>query len=322
MESPRRIPHLALSIPLLAAVGGAQTMFAIDLSPALDPDGSAADGDLVYATAVASSTTPPHGAPGNILGAPDYTGGSLSMATIVDFNGSVTVEMPCAVRDVPGVDMTVFGAQLDEDEGWDLFVGATASAASMTLVGSFAGSPSGQLNTVEPLAVLVDFAGTPLPPGARFVRMVKNEPDIGPVSFGFDYDAIGIPPVAGTEIARLGSPPNPAVLLPGVTSGPVVGATWDPIIDHAAFAPGAILDVLAVSLVSPGAVNIPTPAGTLLCDISVEPLLFTTAPGTPFTVPIPDDCDLVGVPLCTQGVSVDAGGLALTNALDIAVGSG
>ena len=46
------------------------------------------------------------------------------------------------------------------------------------------------------------------------------------------------------EIVRPGIPPNPSALRPGVTSGPVVGGTWDPYIDHSVFMPGAIIDVL------------------------------------------------------------------------------
>ena len=85
--------------------------------------------------------------------------------------------------------------------------------------------------------------------------------------------------------------------------------------------PGALIDLLGVSTVSPGAVNVPTSLGTLLCDISGEPLLFTVAPGTPFSIPIPNDCNLVGAQLCTQGISGDLTTIALTNALDITIGT-
>ncbi len=96
-----------------------------------------------------------------------------------------------------------------------------------------------------------------------------------------------------SEVVRLGSPPNPAAFLPGVTSGPTICSTWDPVIDHTAFLPTAVLDVA---------------------------ILF----GAPLNVPIdfPADCTLVGAAACGQGASIDAGGtIQLTNALDIVIGT-
>ena len=123
------------------------------------------------------------------------------------------------------------------------------------------------------------------------------------------------------EVVRLGTPPNPAALGAGVTSGPVVGKTWDPVIDHTTFLPSALTDVVGVTL-APTNVLVP-PFGTLLCDVfSFPPYQFTSAPGVPFAIPIPNDCDLVGVSLSSQGLSVDGGGaILLTNALDITIGS-
>ncbi|QDU68182.1 NHL repeat-containing protein [Engelhardtia mirabilis] len=122
------------------------------------------------------------------------------------------------------------------------------------------------------------------------------------------------------QATRSGIPPNPTALLPGVTSGPVIGATWDPVISHGSFAPGALIDVLVVTS---GPTNLPLPGfGTLLCDLAVTYFTATTAAGAPFAVDIPPTCQIVGLGLCTQGVSVDGvGGLLLTNALDIAVGT-
>ena len=53
--------------------------------------------------------------------------------------------------------------------------------------------------------------------------------------------------VAASDIVRLGTPPNPFALLPGTTSGPVIGATWDPVIDHTTFLPSSVTDLLAFS---------------------------------------------------------------------------
>ena len=121
------------------------------------------------------------------------------------------------------------------------------------------------------------------------------------------------------EVVRPGTPPNPAALLPGVTSGPVLGALWDPVIDHAAFVPAALGDMLGIA---PGPANAPLPGiGTLLCDVSGGLLLFPAVPGEPFAVPVPSDCNLAGASLCAQGFSFDASGVALTNALDIVLGT-
>jgi hypothetical protein len=123
--------------------------------------------------------------------------------------------------------------------------------------------------------------------------------------------------VSSTESVRLGTPPNPAALMPGLTSGPVISATWDPYIDHTTFVPASILDVLAIT---PFPANIPSPLGTILCDLSTSPLYYFSQPGVPFSVTIPVNCNFVGVDLCTQGASLDPS-IVLANALDITIGS-
>ncbi len=127
---------------------------------------------------------------------------------------------------------------------------------------------------------------------------------------------------ASLEESRLGTPANPNALLPGVTSGPVLGATWDPVVDHTTFFPGAVSDVLVAN---PDGlqINVPSAIGTFLCNPPPGPgLIFLSPPGAPFTVAIPGDCGLVGHRACTQGASIDALGTArLTNALDITIGS-
>jgi len=125
------------------------------------------------------------------------------------------------------------------------------------------------------------------------------------------------PALAAAETPRPGTPPNPGTLLPGATSGPVIGSVWDPSI--APFVPGATVDLLAITLAP---LNAPSPFGTLLCDLSSPGVILSTAAGTPFALPIPDDCALLGVTISTQGASVAPGpALGLTNALDLTVGS-
>ena len=122
------------------------------------------------------------------------------------------------------------------------------------------------------------------------------------------------------EVVRVGAPPNPSVFLPGLTSGPVVCQTWDPVIDHSAFFPTAVFDTLGLGLAP---LNLPFPPyGTILCDFfSFSPLLFTVPAGTPFAIPFPNQCNLVGITLCSQGLSTDGFSVALTNALDLTVGT-
>ena len=126
--------------------------------------------------------------------------------------------------------------------------------------------------------------------------------------------------VAAAEVVRLGTPPNPAAFLPGVTSGPVLCATWDPVIDHTTFLPGAVLDFVGITA-SP--TNVPLGAlGTVLCDAFTQPLLlFQSPPGVPFALPIPGNCNLVGKSFCAQGISTDGLLTRLANALDVTVGT-
>ena len=127
-----------------------------------------------------------------------------------------------------------------------------------------------------------------------------------------------VPFISSAEVVRVGAPPNPDAFLPGVSGGPVIGETWDPVIDHTTFVPGAILDVFAISL---SAANEPVPPfGTLLCGPSL--LVRFRAPGNPFNLPIPDDSTLAGLTLCASGGSFDqAVDFFLTNALDITIGN-
>jgi hypothetical protein len=127
---------------------------------------------------------------------------------------------------------------------------------------------------------------------------------------------VGVP---SSEVTRLGTPPNPNAFLPGVTTGPIVGDTWDPVVS--AFLPGAILDFVGVDLAGP--LNVVTGWGTLLIDVPPEPRLhFNFAPGTPFAINIPYDCALIGMPIWTQGGSVAPGpSIALANGLDVILGT-
>jgi hypothetical protein len=119
------------------------------------------------------------------------------------------------------------------------------------------------------------------------------------------------------ENIRVGSPANPAAFLPGQTSPPYLGATWDPIIDHTTFAPASIFDFYSLSL---GPLNIPTSYGTILCT---TPLIqVVELPGNPLIAIIPDDPSLIGAGVCCQAASWSGGeDLLFTNAIDIVLGT-
>ena len=124
--------------------------------------------------------------------------------------------------------------------------------------------------------------------------------------------------VGAQEIPRLGTPPNPNAFLPGVTTPPILGATWDPVVDHTTFMPAAQVDFAGLSLT---ATNVLFPFGTLLCAPPIFGIQQVT-PSTPFTFPIPSDCSLAGMALCCGAGSLEAGPhIQLTNALDITIGT-
>ena len=127
-------------------------------------------------------------------------------------------------------------------------------------------------------------------------------------------------PAMETSYNAVLAPKNIEALKPGITSGPVVGSIWDPVVDHTAFAPGGIVDLLLIA-VAPTEVAI-SPTSTLLV---LPPLL--TSPvvvvaGQPFVLPIPDLPDLAGATFFVQAASMDiTGGFELTNGIQADIGN-
>ncbi|MEM7205609.1 MAG: hypothetical protein AAF628_35465 [Planctomycetota bacterium] len=129
-------------------------------------------------------------------------------------------------------------------------------------------------------------------------------------------------PYPATETVRAGGLPNPVAFLPGVSGPPVLGMTWDPVIDHTTFVPGAFADFM---ILSGAAVDLPLAGiatGHLLCDLTGAVVQTNGSPGTAFTLPIPVNPALLGQTLCAQGGSVDTGvpDLHFANALDVTIG--
>ncbi|MEM7200634.1 MAG: LamG domain-containing protein [Planctomycetota bacterium] len=130
-------------------------------------------------------------------------------------------------------------------------------------------------------------------------------------------------PVAAQEVVRVGNPANPAALMPGQSSGPVIGQRWDPLVDHGTgFATKSAVDFLVLAL-GPANLTVPGIGGTILCDVT-QPgwTLVRSFPGVPFALDIPYECALAGATMCAQGGSLDSClGLVLTNALDVTIGT-
>ncbi len=128
------------------------------------------------------------------------------------------------------------------------------------------------------------------------------------------------PAVTASESVRLGTPANPNALKPSKATPPILGTLWAPYVDHASFAPAAVLDFLAVSFGPP--LNLPTGLGTLLCSPPPAGLIFSVSAGTAFQLPIPNSCLLAGAAGCTQAASLNPDStILLTNALDIVLGT-
>ncbi len=130
-------------------------------------------------------------------------------------------------------------------------------------------------------------------------------------------------PQPAIETVRVGSLPNPNVFLPGVTSGPVIGQTWDPVLDHTNFSPNATFDFLLIAGTPLDLDLGPVSSGHLLCDIDPWHVAISNlSPGTPFSLSLPNALDLVGDTYCVQGGSVDmqAPFLHFANAIDITIG--
>ena len=124
--------------------------------------------------------------------------------------------------------------------------------------------------------------------------------------------------VPAVETVRNGIPPNHQALTAGRTHGPVLGEVWDPYLNSSFVLPSATVNLAAVTFAP---ANLSTSFGTLLCDFSIQPLIATALPGSPFAMRVPLDCNLAGLTLCVQGVTADATIARFTNALDINIGT-
>lgn len=115
--------------------------------------------------------------------------------------------------------------------------------------------------------------------------------------------------------------PNPPWLLPGQTSGPVLGQVWDPIVIHSTFLPDAVFDLFILRLGGPLDIPLP-PLGTLIVNIVAPGSSFLFFAGDPLSIPLPLDCSLIGIPLTGQVLSDNlAGTQRFTNGLSVVLGT-
>jgi len=154
------------------------------------------------------------------------------------------------------------------------------------------------------------------------LKAVGNDPRAASPRQGAGLDAIVLasPSVGNQEVVRQGFPPNPAVLMPGSTGGPVVGKTWIPTVDHSTFQTPYIVDLLAVS---GGSANWWLGLeGTVLVDLTNVISWHPKTPAGHWWLSVPLDVALVGAQVHTQVVSQSTSGyFKLTNALDLTIGS-
>lgn len=227
------------------------------------------------------------------------------------------------VQNMWGIEMDTSGAKF-------LVLAAGGPVATLPLGGFALGQWHNVVFTVTPttFAIALDGApavSAPIAPGPtidlgnlRFCYRGEGAGNaatvlIDQVSFRFGNDA--------QQIVRLGTPANPNVLLPGLTHGPQLGQTWDPVIQ--ASVPGNVADLLAISLRS--TVNVVVPGvlvGTLLLDPTApELILLAQVPAQPFAVAFPNNLSLMGLELSSQGASLGTPGIVMTNALDLVIGN-
>jgi len=122
---------------------------------------------------------------------------------------------------------------------------------------------------------------------------------------------------AAGSTARNGGGGNPLGFVEVVPA--VVGSTWDTLVDVAT--PGALASLVVVAKGGPtSGILLSGPLhGELLC---LPPFLPADVAAGAHSIPIPDDCSLVGRTLSTQAATVAPGGsIALNNALDVTLGS-
>ena len=126
------------------------------------------------------------------------------------------------------------------------------------------------------------------------------------------------------------SPPNPLGYLLDPTGGPMAGEVWTPSVDETVFPLPGVAPLFFIGISeSPGPLEIPFSSDFILIDVLPPSPIATVGPVvgggglTPIAIPIPAQCDLIGLSLSTQAAMI--GGtpaIQLANAIDIIIGGG
>ena len=294
---------------------------------------------------------------GTTLFSADLTGATLPGATAVtaaitnatligaDFSAGVLMDINLSTSDASsaifdGADLT------DADLTSITAIGASLASATLVgadlIAGTFQGADFSGAQLVDTDLTLADLTGADFSQanvnnavfaGADLSQAVGLGSTLGfaiydcsttfagtgfdPLAAGWVNLAVCGQCVAPSETPRLGTPPNPQAFLPGITSPPLIGSTWDPVIDHTTFAPSAQVDFAGLST---SAANVPLAFGTLLCGPPIFAVQMIPA-GSPFAFAIPVDCTLPGQTLCCAAGSITGAQIELTNALDITIGA-
>jgi len=195
-----------------------------------------------------------------------------------------------------------------------LFQGTSTLGVDMLPAGTTSWTPTGLLPGQDYGLIVgaasVDHNGT-LGDGTEYLSSFTYTNSIA-----FTVDGGNVTP---QEIVRLGTPPNPNAFRAGLTGGPAIGNSWFPYVDHNVFTPAATVDFVMLSLQPP--LNVPTTIGTLLCFVPPASQIYLTTAGSPFSITVPPQANLIGVQAITQAGSLELGAPHLTNALDIVVGT-
>lgn len=332
-QAPRSLRCAAALAVLVLLSAGARPR-AQDVNHSVQCQASAAASIGAFGSLVGAADAVRDGDPGTALkfqGSFTLVGAYLDGVATVDFGAVVDVSRVEIVHGCPGTGSGTWAVSVRSGGAWQTVLsgsgnfGTKTDAADVAVADADAvrveGSGGGGSLTVSDYFIYELRAFGPAPGGGGDCDG-DGLLDACELSSGSaqDCNGDGVPDdcEGAVETSRPGSPPNPDALLPGQTSGPVLGAVWDPVIDHASFQPGAVLDVLVLTALP---ANQPSPLGTVLCDAATPPLLFSGPPGVPFALPVPASCSLLGKGLCVQGASVDAVSIALTNALDVTFGT-
>lgn len=121
--------------------------------------------------------------------------------------------------------------------------------------------------------------------------------------------------VTGGATIRNGGGTNPLSF--ASTSAPAAGAAWTSTVDVAT--PGATASFLAAGLAATSGTVL---SGNIHGELLVLPpfVLLDVAAGA-HSIPIPADCSLIGQPVFTQAATFLPGDIALSNALDLVIGT-